>query len=120
MVGAPGVSQATTVAVTAQRSGEVAVSYLGSTDAGSTYNGYITQSRHVLAANPVFWSAAVNDPAQPLQPGQVATSALFGDRMWLLTVAFGPDGSAWAAFHCAHTLTCPDREGIAGRLFKNT
>jgi hypothetical protein len=57
--------------------------------------------------------------------------------IWLLTAAFGPDGTPWAAFHCgnmttgstagapASSITCPDGEaapapplalGVVGRL----
>jgi len=33
-----------------------------STDGGTTFNAYITDSRKALAAQPTFWSAPVNDP----------------------------------------------------------
>jgi len=58
-------------------------------------------------------------------------------RIWLLTAAFGPDGTPWAAFHCANlttgvttgtptSITCPNGApapaaaplalGVVGRL----
>jgi hypothetical protein len=41
----------------------------------------------------------------------------FGDRIQFLNNMIGPDGTPWAAFHCARTLLCPGgRIGMAGRL----
>ncbi len=116
MVAAPGVDAVEEVGVTADRPGHVAISYLGSPDGGQTFNGYLTESWNAQHADPTFWSAAVNDPQQPLMVGPTGTSAVHGDRLWFVTVAFGPDGSAWTAFHCAHTTACPLRDGVAGRL----
>lgn len=115
MVAAPGVQDVTEDAITAGAKGHVAISYLGTTD-GNDFNGYITESWHADDANPVFWSAPVNNPEQPLMVGSAATSAVHGDRMWFVTVALGPGGNPWAAFHCAYTTACPLRDGVVGRL----
>ena len=114
MVAAPGVSAVRRVAVTARKRGEVALAYLGTTD-GSRYNGYITKSHNVLSGKPRFWSAPVNDPANPL--ANAADSETFGDRFFYGTAAIAPDGTAWAGFHCAKTGACPgQRIGVVGRL----
>jgi len=115
VVSAPGVKDVTEDAVTAGTRGHVAISYLGTTD-GENFDGYVTESWQANEANPVFWSAPVNNPGQPLMTGAVATSAVHGDRMWFITVAFGPGGTPWTAFHCAGTTACPLRDGVAGRL----
>ena len=117
MVGAPGVRQALHIAVTAAGPGHVAISYLGSrsgaADAG--FSGYITESFDVLARRPVFWSAAVNKPSQPLYPG--AHTETFGDRLFFIADAFGLDGTPWAAFHCLDEPSCPSgRVGVAAWL----
>jgi hypothetical protein len=117
MVGAPGVRQALHVAVTAADPGHVAISYLGSrsgaADAG--FSGYLTESFDALARRPVFWSAVVNRPADPLYPG--AHRETFGDRLFFIADAFGPDGTPWAAFHCLDEPSCPSgRIGVAARL----
>jgi hypothetical protein len=68
-----------------------------------------------MDANPVFWSAPVNNPAV----GPVAlssTSTTFGNRIQFLSGMIAPDGTPWAAFQCADTALCPNqRTGIAAR-----
>jgi hypothetical protein len=114
-VGAPGVTQIRRLALSARGPGHIEVSYLGSTDAGATFNAYITESRNALDATPTFWSASVNDPSTPVALG--TETGTFGDRIQFLNNMIGPDGTPWAAFHCARTVLCPDaRVGIAGRL----
>jgi hypothetical protein len=115
-VGAPGVTEIRRLAVTAREPGHAAISYLGSTDGGTTFNAYITESRDAHAANPTFWSAPVNNPAAaPVALG--SNSETFGDRIQFLNEMIGADGTPWAAFHCARTALCPgQRVGIAGRL----
>jgi hypothetical protein len=116
MVAAPGVDVVTEVGITAGSPGHVAISYLGSPDGGHNFDGYLTESWQAASRAPVFWSAAVNNPAQPLMSGDTATSAVHGDRMWFVTVAFGPDGTPWTALHCSRTPACPLRDGVVGRL----
>jgi hypothetical protein len=117
MVAAPGVRQAIHVAITASGRGHIAISYLGSrsTTAGANFSGYITESFDALARRPVFWSAAVNKPARPLYPG--SHKETFGDRLFFIEDAFGPDGTPWAAFHCVDEPAClSQRVGVVGRL----
>jgi len=114
MVAAPGVRAVRRVAVAVRRRGEVALAYAGTTD-GARFNGYITVSRDVLAHRPRFWSASVNKPSAPLL--NAADPETFGDRFFYGGVAIGPDGTAWAGFHCARTKACPGRRvGVVGRL----
>jgi hypothetical protein len=117
MVAAPGVRQVIHTAVAATGSGHIAVSYLGATSAATSANfsGYITESADMLVRRPVFLSAAVNSPRDPLYPGSHAET--FGDRLFFIGDAFGPDGTPWAAFQCAYERACPgERVGVAARL----
>jgi hypothetical protein len=111
---APGLTKAMRVAITAGRPGEIALAYLGTSD-GQNYNGYITEGLNALRSKPVFWSASVNDPAEPLVYGSNPTT--FGDRLLYATDVLTPHGEAWAGFHCAQTTACPGRRvGVVGRL----
>jgi hypothetical protein len=117
MVGAPGVRQALHVAVTAAGWGQVAISNPGSRSgaAAAGFSGYITESFDAVTRRPVFWSASVNKPSQPLYPG--AHTETFGDRLFFIADAFGPDGTPWAAFHCLDEPSCPSgRIAVAARL----
>lgn len=115
MVAAPGVQQVRRTAIAAAAAGHVVIAYPGSTDDGAHFDGYITESRNALDAEPMFWSASVNDPAHPLI--DAADTESFGDRLFFGTAAIGPDGTPWAGFHCAKTDRCPNqRLGVAGRL----
>jgi hypothetical protein len=97
MVAAPGIQAVRRVAIAARKRGQVAFAYLGTTD-GSHFNGYITETRNVLAKRPLFWSGSVNDPAKPLI--NAADSETFGDRLFFGTDTIAPDGTVWAGFHC--------------------
>src|SRR6516165_454060 len=136
----PGVNYVTRVAVAVNEPGHVALAYVGSTGGMSgTFNGYIAESKHAFGRNPTFFGASVNDPAEPLMSSAYA-NAITADqgRIWLLSAAFGPDGTPWAAFHCANltngvttgapstSITCPNGAaapaappvalGVVGRL----
>jgi BNR/Asp-box repeat len=119
MVAAPGVRQVIHTAIAAADTGHIAIAYLGSTSTNpnANFSGYITESKDVLARRPVFWSAAVNNPARPLYPG--SHKETFGDRLFLISDTFGPDGTPWAAFHCAYESACPnERIGVTSRLVR--
>ena len=116
-IAAPGVTQIRQLAVTARKPRHISLSYLGSTDQGQTFNAYITETSNALAAQPVFWSASVNDPATPV--AVAGTSETFGDRIQFLSGMIDSHGTPWAAFHCAFTILCPEaRTGIAAHLAK--
>ena len=140
----PGVNYVTRVAVAVREPGHVALAYVGSTNfvpgmpATGTFNGYITESKDALGRNPTFLGAPVNDPEKPLMSAAYALAITANrGRIWLLTDAFGPDGTPWAAFHCANltagvttgvpstSITCPNGAaapapplalGVVGRL----
>jgi hypothetical protein len=111
MVGAPGVTPGTpgpAPQVVAQGPGHIAIAYYGYTGKDSTrMNGYLTESFNASSASPLFHSAAVNDPKKPLY-FPVSSGTL--PRNDYLGVAFGPDGTPWAAF--VKLLSAkPDAEG---------
>jgi hypothetical protein len=111
---APHVTQVRRVAITARRRGHIALAYQGTTH-GKFFDGYITESANALAKKPSFWSATVNDPAEPMVNG--ADEQSFGNRFFYGTAAFARDANLWAGFQCARTVACPGvRVGIAGRL----
>jgi hypothetical protein len=117
MIAAPGVRQVIHTAITATATGHTAIAYLGSssTSPDANFSGYITESSDAVASRPVFLSAAVNNPARPLYPG--SHKETFGDRLFYISDAFGPDGAPWATFHCVDESACPNtRVGVAARL----
>jgi hypothetical protein len=121
VVSPPGVTVAQRIAVTARKPGEVAVSYLGSTDAGATFNGYLTTSSTMLSRQPLLWGAPVNDPATPLMAGTGSGTGTgvgtFGDRLFFISNTIGPDGTPWSAFHCVRVASCSSsRSLVVGRL----
>jgi BNR/Asp-box repeat protein len=145
-IGPPGLKEANIPAIDARGPGKVAISYLGSEnspggpkfpDAPScppvgecaapegyenvTWNGYITMSANALSKKPVFYTATVNDPKDPLVrlscgPGRCRAELDFID------VEIGPDGTPWAAFVDGCIAACvtgnlnQGSEGVAGRL----
>jgi hypothetical protein len=73
-----------------------------------TFNGYIAESNDALGKDPTFLGAPVNDPLNPLMSSAYADAGTVDEgRIWLLTAAFGPDGTPWAA---------PLALGVVGRL----
>lgn len=120
VVSPPGVTVAQRIAVSAREPGRVAVSYLGSTDNGATFNGYLTTTATMLADQPLLWGGPTNDPAAPLivrsGTGTGTGVGTFGDRLFFISNAIGPDGTAWAAFHCVNVPTCSSpRSLVLGR-----
>jgi hypothetical protein len=71
--------------------GRLAVSYLATNAAGGQ-DAYITSTSDVLAADPILFANAVNDPATPL-----VTATGPGDDF--IDVDLAPDGTPWAAFY---------------------
>jgi hypothetical protein len=103
----PGVNYVNRVAVAVNNPGHVAVAYVGSTGGMTgTFNGYITYSNNALGSDPTFLGAPVNDPTTPLMSSAYA-DAITADkgRIWLLSAAFGPDGTPWAGFHCGNVTS---------------
>ena len=100
VVSAPGVSVYFS-AVAAKGNGTVAIAYYGSKD-GINYTGYIAESTNALASKPLFWSAAVTNPANPLFPTLFSTGwigmFLGEDVNELIQVKYAPNGDIWTAF----------------------
>jgi hypothetical protein len=95
MIGAPGVNEAALPRLVTGARGQVAVAYFGSTNSPGapfpppctnsvatdcpawqnvTWNTYITETFNALDRQPLFWSATLNDPAQPTWYGCSASS----------------------------------------------
>jgi hypothetical protein len=107
------------VAVAASGRGHVAVAYYGtrSTTPGGASSGYITETFNGLAEKPTYWSAAVNNPKHPLCEAYDASGMWklcntaannFANRIDYIGIAFGSDGTPWAAFiaECSYLHNC--------------
>ncbi len=107
---APGVTSISQWFV-AQRGSEVAASYLATTGTSTGLDGYLTVTRDALAATPLFWSATVNNPGQPLYQGTPAEA-----RDDFIGGDIGPDGTPWASFFtsCPAGSTAPGCQGQEG------
>ena len=91
--------RAPTPQVAAREPGHIAIAYYGYTGSDSKrLNGYLTESFDATDADPIFYTAPVNDPAQPLyfpvKPGSLPRNDYLG-------VTIGPDGTPWTALRQA-------------------
>ena len=115
MIAPPGVDSMRRLGIVARQPGHILVSYLASTDAGASFDAYMTQSRNAADPQPTFWSAAVNDPASSVL--NQGASELYANRIQLLRGHIADDGTAWAGFHCYETELCPGKRlGLAAQL----
>ncbi len=99
VVSAPGL-QTIYSAIAVKAPGTVAIAYYGSSD-GKQYDGYIAESLDVTAAQPLFWSAPANDPADPLFTAGFDTGyaeGTTGDLVEFVQVKYAPSGDIWASF----------------------
>ena len=118
-VSTPGVTTAAPRAqVAARQPGHIAIAYYGYTGTNSAFlNGYLTESFDASSAQPLFHSATLNDPAQPLYFPGTGTRP----RNDYLGVTIAPDGTPWTALVKLRSAT-PDSQGyvqstgFAGRL----
>jgi hypothetical protein len=148
MVAPPGVQEAMLPSVAAGDDGRVAFSYLGTRNSpggpfcvqtkadgcltadGSpgkgaaeyektTWDGYIGMTVEATAKDPVFQTAPVNDPKDPLHRGYCGGIACQGTHEFH-DVVIAPDGTPWASFtdDAIPDPAAPAGEarGIAGRL----
>jgi hypothetical protein len=101
VVSAPEVRHIRFGALAARAPGEVAIAYYGSRN-GIRYDGYIAESANAMEAEPVFWSATVNDPSDPLYRYGFNVGYLGmwrgGDLNEIVQVRYAPDGNVWATF----------------------
>ena len=160
LVGAPGVNESALPSVVAGELGHVAVTYYGSTNspgppfpapctgvatscpayANETWNTYITETWTALKQDPVFWSAPINNPAQPTwygcspselgivrleddfksPPGSTTTAGCIvtanystsqgGGRIDYYGLSMAVDGTPWVGF----VQACPNGQRVPG------
>jgi hypothetical protein len=90
----PDVLNATLPSMTVRPDGRVGVSYYGTAD-GKTWTGYLTISADVTVKAPVFETASVTRPGEPLMD----QACCYADGLLEYTSAkWAQDGSLWAAF----------------------
>jgi hypothetical protein len=111
----------------------VAVTYYGNRSGKTTSDGFITETREALDANPVFWSGQVNSPGRPLLYNTTADGNIGITVLDIKGGALSPDGrSVWGSYvqDCGDNIvTAPDcqkrypgtnpgnpDDGFAGRL----
>jgi hypothetical protein len=108
--------------------GKVAVGYMGTTNSKdnkkgmpdrdyskATWNGYITTTTNALARKPVFYSATVNKPSDPIYRGScnIATDRC-RPNLDFMDIQISPkDGRPYAAFVDACVLACAAADGVA-------
>lgn len=111
MIGAPGLNQTSLPAMMNGANDNLAFAYLGSENAPSgppfpsesgayenvTWNGYITVTTNALDEDPVFYSAPVNDPSDPIRKGTCGPIRCNGVGDFI-DIQVGPNGKPWAAF----------------------
>jgi hypothetical protein len=67
MVAAPGLKTVSMPSLSAGSAGQLAITYYGSSDASAQMlTAYITQTADALDSQPLFYSAALNDPGTPI------------------------------------------------------
>jgi len=106
-VGAPGVHVITHPAIAAGARGQVGLTYYGSRDASAqTLSAYITETWDALDPDPLFYSAAINDPAQPIYRDYGFDAS---PRTDFVGGSYDALGSFWAGV--VEQLGPPDAEG---------
>jgi len=91
--------------------GEVEVSYLADTSAGTGLDGFASVTRDALATAPAFIGTTLDDPSVPVYAGTPAEA-----RDDFVGADIGPDGTPWASFFgsCSATDTDPGCAGQSG------
>ncbi len=131
MVGPPGLDEASLPGMAIGASGKIAMTYMGTTTSpgppypsattcqpvlgcGRTsnyatvkWNNYITQTSDALAADPLFFSASMNDPSDALVKGTCGPLRCQAEYDFI-DVQIAPDGTAWSVFvdACGRTGPC--------------
>ena len=155
MIGAPGVNEAALPLLVAGKRGQVAVTYYGSKNApipfpppctgasvscpgyeDETWDTYITETWNALDRHPLFWSATLNDPAQPtwygVTPSSLRTATgfstgsnsgtesgpTFAGRLDYYSMTMAPDGTPWVGFgqECPFGLPVPGNPNCPSTL----
>ncbi|MBA2725016.1 MAG: hypothetical protein H0U53_03410 [Actinobacteria bacterium] len=130
MIGPPGIRETLLPGMAIGAKGKVIVQYMGSTNSpwngtsadksydDTTWNGYVTMTTDGLERKPLFYSATINDPSDPLWRGSCGPDPVrcaWGD---FLDVVIASDGTPWwvAVDLCAGKECGGLGEGIVGRL----
>ena len=139
MVGHPSINEMSLPTLDAGKPGAVAFAYVGSTNGPyqrcgldctmadyqrTKWNGYVGMSANVFAKKPVFYSAPVNDPKDPIYRGRCDFETRCGPILDFIDVEISPDGTPYGTFVDACVAACINAEqpienaarGITGRL----
>ena len=133
MIALPGLTETVHATLDVGAPGKVAVAYYGTDDVDgpmerrdykdATWNGYMTMTTDALSDRPLFFSASINTPSDPLMKGACGPRRCY-DALDFIDVVIGSDGTPWSAFvaNCFKAL-CPaptppegETSGIVGRL----
>jgi hypothetical protein len=77
----------------------------------TTWNGYVTISANALDGKPVYYSAPVNTPKDPLKRGTCGPGRCGLTILDFIDVVIAPDGEVWSAWVDACTLACAENDG---------
>lgn len=116
-VTAPGVHGLLFPAPAAGGRGQVGITYYGTREQADTLTAYATVTQDVLADAPLFYSAALNDPAHPVFHDYDFDATPRADY---IGAAYDPSGTFWSG--AVRQLGKPDAEnriatsGLVGRL----
>lgn len=150
MIAPPGVNETSIPGIDIGSSGSVAIVYMGTTNSpgapfnepracepvtcwfsddpseplyrDTTWNGYVTMTTNALDKDPLFYTASINDPSDPLIRGQCGPFRCQAEYDFI-DVVIAPDGTPWAALVDGCVKACISRtprtnaaEGIVGHL----
>jgi hypothetical protein len=133
-IGPPGLKEADLPSLEVGGVGKVAQAYMGSTNSPgapwksskyqkTTWNGYMTETTNALDKNPVFYTASVNNPKDPMVRGTCGPDRCLPVYDFI-DVAIDPNGGVWGSFvdgctaFCVTTPTSANNAslGVVGRL----
>jgi hypothetical protein len=97
-------------AVSERGAGQVALSYLVERGSSSVYDGWLTWTSDLGAADPVLWAATLNPAADPMR-----TSTPPPARDDFIGADVGPDGTPWASFAASCPGPVPGGEACVGQ-----
>jgi hypothetical protein len=93
-VAAPGLRQVDLPALTAGAAGHIGVAYYASTNASAkALTAYLTETSTALAQRPLFYSAALNDPAHPIFQDYAGSDTPRAD---FIGATYDGSGNLWA------------------------
>ncbi|MGH2740081.1 MAG: sialidase family protein [Actinomycetota bacterium] len=133
MIGPPGVNETLLPSIAIGATGKIAIHYMGTENSpwngreatgsyeDTQWNGYITMTTNALAKRPVFYTASINDPKEPLWIGPCGPDP---DRCgWgdFFDVVIAEDGTPWSvAIDMCSEIRCigaeASGEGVVAHL----